>query len=136
MEYDSSVSLIRKRGFFIVKYFYEMEIDKYIYYRIPKPLFTNMKYKKMDPLAKVLYGLFLDRTTLSRVNGWVDDKGRVFFYFKISEIEELLSVSNKTAGNLIKELTKYDLLEVVRQGCNLPNILYLGQYDLSTESTG
>lgn len=116
-----------------MKYFYELEIDKYIYYRIPKPLFTNTKYKSMQPLAKVLYGLFLDRTTLSRVNGWVDEQGRVFFYYKISEVAEMLGISDKTAGNLIKELVKYDLLEIVRQGCNLPNIMYLGQYELSTE---
>jgi hypothetical protein len=89
----------------------------------------------MDPLAKVLYGIFLDRNSLSRINGWVDQEGRIFFYFKISEVSEMLNIGDKTAGNLYKELVKYDLLEVVRQGCNLPNILYLGQYELSTDCT-
>jgi hypothetical protein len=109
-----------------------MEIDKYIYYRIPKPLFTSIRYKDMSPMSKILYGILLDRCSLSRVNEWVDEQGRVFFYFKISEAADMLSISEKTAGNLFKELTKYDLLEVVRQGCNMPNILYLGQYELST----
>jgi hypothetical protein len=115
-----------------LRYFYEMEIDKYIYYRIPKPLFTNEKYKKMLPLAKVLYGIFLDRTTLSRVNGWVDSEGRVFFYFKRTEVAEMLGITEKTASILYKELENYDLLEAIPQGKNLPKILYLGQYELST----
>jgi hypothetical protein len=122
------------KGGFILRYFYETQIDKYIYYRIPKPLFTEEKYKDMSPLSKVLYGIFLDRCTLSRVNGWVDDQGRVFFYFKVEEVMELLSVSNKTAIKLMKELGQNDLLEIFRQGCNMPNALYLGQYELSTGS--
>ena len=69
-----------------MRYFKENEIDKYIYYRIPKPLFSNAKYKHMMTLSKVLYGIFLDRCSLSRINGWVDQEGRVYFYFKISDI--------------------------------------------------
>lgn len=115
-----------------MKYFYEMEIDKYIYYRIPKPLFTSIRYKDMSPMSKILYGIFLDRNSLSRANGWVDGQGRVYFYFKHTEAAEMLGVTEKTIRKLIKELVNNDLLEVVRQGCNLPNILYLGQYELST----
>jgi hypothetical protein len=113
-----------------------MEIDKYIYYRIPKPLFTSIRYADMSPMAKILYGIFLDRNSLSRVNGWVDNQGRVFFYFKHSESAEMLGINEKTIRKLMKELVENDLLEVVRQGRNLPNILYLGQYELSTEYTG
>lgn len=115
-----------------MKYFYEDQVDTYIYYRIPKPLFVNDKYKEMLPLAKVLYGIFLDRTTLSRANGWVDEQGRVFFYYKRTEVAEMLGITEKTATLLSKELVKYDLLEVIKQGKNMPNILYLGQYELST----
>jgi hypothetical protein len=118
-----------------LKYFKENEIDKYIYYRIPKPLFTEMRYKKMSPMAKVVYGICLDRNSLSRINGWVDEEGRIYFYFKRTELAAMLDLSEKTAGLLFQELVKYDLLEIVPQGCNKPNILYLGQYVLSTEST-
>jgi hypothetical protein len=123
---------VARKGADSLKYFYEMEIDKYIYYRIPKPLFTSIRYKDMSPMSKILYGIFLDRNSLSRVNGWVDEQGRVYFYFKHSEAAEMLGVTEKTIRKLMKELVDNDLLEVVRQGCNLPNILYLGQYELST----
>jgi hypothetical protein len=109
-----------------------MEIDKYIYYRIPKPLFTSIRYVDMSPMAKILYGIFLDRNSLSRINGWVDEQGRVYFYFKHIEAADMLGVTEKTIRKLMKELIENDLLEVVRQGCNLPNMLYLGQYELST----
>lgn len=115
-----------------MRYFYETNIDAFIYYRIPKPLFTSIRYTDMSPMAKILYGIFLDRNSLSRVNGWVDEQGRVFFYFKHTEAAEMLNVTEKTIRKLMKELIEYELLEVVRQGCNLPNILYLGQYELST----
>jgi hypothetical protein len=115
-----------------MKYFYEYEIDNYIYYKIPKPLFTDEKYKDMLPLAKVLYGIFLDRNSLSKANGWIDDQGRVFFYFKVEDVCEMLNVSNKTATKLMKELEKYDLLWIYRQGLRKPNALYLGHFELST----
>ena len=86
----------------------------------------------MSPMSKILYGIFLDRNSLSRVNGWVDEQGRVYFYFKHIEAAEMLGVTEKTIRKLMKELVNNDLLEVSRQGCNLPNILYLGQYELST----
>jgi hypothetical protein len=120
------------KGGFILRYFYEMEIDKYIYYRIPKPLFSSMKYKDMSPLSKILYGILLDRCTLSRANGWVDKEGRVFFYYTVEDACEMLNMSNKTVIKAFKELEKYDLLQIVRQGLRKPNILYLGQYELST----
>jgi hypothetical protein len=91
-----------------------------------------MRYKDMTPLSKILYGLFLDRCTLSRANGWVDNQGRVFFYFTIEDVCGMLNISNKTAIKIIKELEKNELLEIVRQGLRKPNIFYLGQYELST----
>ena len=109
-----------------------MEIDKYIYYRIPKPLFTSMRYKDMPAMSKVLYGILLDRCTLSRLNGWIDEQGRVYFYYTVEDICSMLNISNKTTIKLFKELEKNDLLEIVRQGCRKPNKLYLGQYELST----
>ena len=117
-----------------MKYFYEYEIDNYIYYKIPKPLFADEKYKDMLPLAKVLYGIFLDRNSLSKANGWIDDQGRVFFYYPIKEVMALLNISNKTVTKLMDELEKYDLLWVYQQGLRKPNALYLGHFELSTST--
>ena len=46
-------------------YYYGNEAEQYSFYRIPKALLTDPRYKK----AKVLYGLLLDRMGLSVKNG-------------------------------------------------------------------
>ena len=46
-------------------YFQGMECDMYSFYRIPKLLFTSEYFKNLSCEAKVLYGLMLDRMSLS-----------------------------------------------------------------------
>lgn len=47
------------------KYFYGTEADQFSFYRIPKALFTNDCFKDLSSDAKILYGLMLDRMSLS-----------------------------------------------------------------------
>ena len=60
-----------------LNYYYGNEADQYSFYRIPKILLTDRRYKGVSLEAKVLYGLLLDRMGLSARNGWLDDNGRV-----------------------------------------------------------
>lgn len=46
-------------------YYYGCEAEQYTFYRFPKALFTNNRYKAMSDSAKILYGLMLDRMGLS-----------------------------------------------------------------------
>ena len=55
-----------------LSYFYGREADQYSFYRIPKLLFTEEYFKKISVEAKVLYGLMLDRMSLSMKNQWFD----------------------------------------------------------------
>ena len=50
---------------------------KYSHIKIPKALFKNPQYASISPLAKLLYGFLLDRTSLSGVSGdrWLDEDG-------------------------------------------------------------
>lgn len=56
-------------------YFYGKEGEQYSFYRIPKALFTTECFKNMTTDAKILYGLLLDRVSLSVENGWMDAEG-------------------------------------------------------------
>ena len=58
-------------------YFYGAEADQFSFYRIPKVLFTEKRFQGISAEAKVLYGLLLDRMSLSARNGWLDEEGRV-----------------------------------------------------------
>lgn len=59
-------------------YFYGEQAEQYAFYRIPKVLITDDAFEKLSTDAKVLYGLFLDRVSLSSNSGWVDEYGRVY----------------------------------------------------------
>ena len=59
-------------------YYYGNEAEQYSFYRIPKTLLTDPRYKSVSIEAKVLYGLLLDRMGLSVKNGWMDSDKRVY----------------------------------------------------------
>ena len=81
-------------------YFYGQQSDLFTFYRVPKVLFTNERFWNVSADAKMLYGILLDRMSLSAKNGWLDDAGRVYIIFTIDEIKESLGCAEKKAVNL------------------------------------
>ena len=69
-----------------LSYFYGKEADQYSFYKIPKLLFTDDHYKSISVESKVLYGLMLDRMSLSLKNQWLDGEGRAYIYFSLEDI--------------------------------------------------
>lgn len=53
-------------------YFYGIQSEQFAFYRIPKVLFTDDRFRVLSAEAKTLYGILLDRVTLSAKNGWID----------------------------------------------------------------
>ena len=82
---------------------------------------------KMDisQTAKLLYALLLDRSTLSQKNGWQDDEGRIYVFYPVAEIAEILDKSTMTVQSALKELDMAGLLERERSGFSAPNRLYV-----------
>ena len=78
-------------------YYYGNEADQYSFYRIPKTLLTDHRYKSVSIEAKVLYGLMLDRMGLSVRNGWLDSDGRVYIYFTQEDAMVMLSCGQDQA---------------------------------------
>ncbi len=68
-----------------LSYFYGKEADQYSFYKIPKLLFTDTYFKSLSVESKVLYGLMLDRMSLSVKNQWVDSEGRAYIYFSLED---------------------------------------------------
>ena len=75
----------------ILKYFTGGEADQFTFYRIPKQLFTNRYFRNLSTDAKVLYGLMLDRISLSVKNHWIDEQNRVYIYFSVEDTMEYLN---------------------------------------------
>ncbi|MDD3141165.1 MAG: DUF6017 domain-containing protein [Lachnospiraceae bacterium] len=112
-------------------YFYGKEADMLSFYRIPKLLFTNDLFKVLSTDAKVLYGLMLDRMSLSIKNKWFDEENRAYIYFSIEEIMEMLNCKKNKAIGIMKELdaeTGIGLLEKRRQGQGKPSMIYVKSF--------
>ena len=56
------------------EYFYGAQAEQFSFYRIPKALFTEPNFRELSTDAKVLYGILLDRMSLSLKNQWLDKK--------------------------------------------------------------
>lgn len=61
-----------------LSYYYGYEAEQFSFYRIPKLLFTDSRFAGISTDARLLYGILLDRMSLSMKNGWHDDQGRVY----------------------------------------------------------
>ena len=85
-------------------YYYGNEADQYTFYRLPKVLFTDSRYKTLSDGAKILYGLMLDRMGLSMKNGWLDEQNRVFIYFTLEDVTEQMNCKNDKGVKLLAEL--------------------------------
>ena len=110
-------------------YFYGAEAEQFSFYRIPKVLFTEERFRSVSAEAKVLYGLLLDRMSLSCKNGWLDKEGRVYIIFTIEEVMTALSCADQKAGKLLHELeSKCRLIERKRQGLGKPNLIYVKNF--------
>ena len=59
-------------------YFYGQSGEMFSYFRVPKILFRDIKFKDLSTDAKTLYGILPDRMGLSVKNGWLDEQGRVY----------------------------------------------------------
>ena len=68
-----------------LSYFYGKEADQYSFYKIPKLLFTDEHFRNVSVEAKVLYGLMLDRMSLSVKNQWLDTEGRAYIYYSLED---------------------------------------------------
>lgn len=110
-------------------YFYGAQAEQFAFYRVPKVLFTNDRFKYLSAEAKTLYGILLDRVPLSAKNGWIDEQGRVYIICTIEEIMEDMNCGNKKAIQLLSDLEdKVGLIERKRQGLGKPNLIYVKNF--------
>lgn len=64
-------------------YFVGEESEQFTFLKVPKIFFTDRKFEALSYGAKILYGLLLDRMSLSRKNKWLDEQNRVYVFYMI-----------------------------------------------------
>ena len=112
----------------MLDYFYGGQADLFSFYRLPKALFVDPRFRGISAEAKILYGLLLDRMGLSTKNGWLDDAGRVYIIFTMEEIMASLYCADNKATKLMKELEGCGLIERKRRGLGKPNLIYVKNF--------
>ena len=117
-------------------YYYGSEADQFSFIRIPKIMLIDQMFQTLSMAAKVLYGVLLDRMSLSMKNEWLDEESRVYIIYQIGEIQEDLGFTKKKAMDLLAELEEFGLLEKKRRGHGLPNILYVKSFMTDKETRG
>ena len=109
-------------------YFYGQSGELFSYFRIPKALFQDRRFRQLSTDARTLYGILLDRMSLSAKNGWLDEQGRVYIIYTVREVQESLCCAEHKAVKLFRELEQLDLIERKRRGLGRPSLIYVKDF--------
>ena len=114
-----------------LEFYYGQEADQFTFYRLPKALIVDARFKDISNNAKLLYGLMLDRMALSMKNGWFDEENRAYIHYTVENIMEDLGCAKATCVKVIAELDSkkgIGLIEKKRQGQGKPTMIYVKQF--------
>ena len=109
-------------------YFYGQAGELFSFFRIPKALFQEQRFQSLSTDAKILYGILLDRMSLSAKNGWRDEQGRVYIIYTVREVQESLCCAEHKAVKLFRELEDIGLVERKRRGLGRPSLIYVKDF--------
>ncbi len=101
------------------------EIDSQEFFKMPKSLYTNSRYKDLSDGARCAYTIMLNRMSVSKKNGWADEKGNIFIIYSVKDLANFMGKSERTISRYKKELEKHGLIYEIRQGLNRPNLIYV-----------
>lgn len=73
-------------------YYYGSQADQFSFFRLPKLLIRDKRFKDVSSDAKILYGILLDRMSLSMKNRWMDDENRCKSQYKNAQKSEYKNV--------------------------------------------
>lgn len=105
--------------------------------KIPKDLFRMPQYCGVSPMAKLLYGFLMDRTSLSAANGerWMDECGECFVYFPITEIMDRFQCGHDKAATLLRELEQAGLITRTLKNRGKPYRIVIRPFETSSKSS-
>lgn len=115
----------------VFDYYYGKEAEQFSFYRIPRMLIKDKHFSTLSNDAKILYGLMLDRMSLSLRNEWQDDQDRTYIIYTIDNIMEDLNCGKNKAVKIMAELDSsggIGLIERVRRGLGKPDIIYVKNF--------
>lgn len=119
-------------------YYYGVEAEQFSFYRVPRTLIKDKRFKDLSSDAKLLYGLMLDRMALSMKNGWLDDENRVYIIYTLENIIDDLNCGKDKGVKILAELDGdkgVGLIERKKRGLGKPTIIYVKNF-ITCEEAG
>lgn len=95
------------------------------FYIIPREIITDKRFKDVSIGAKLLYGIFLDRRDMSVSNNWIDNNNRIYIFYTVESIMNVLNCSKGTAIKYLAELESVGLISRKKQGQHYPDMIYV-----------
>ena len=93
---------------------------------IPFPRFLmEDRLADLSTDAKVLYALMLDRASISKVNGFIEEDGTIRLYFTVEQAQKKLHRSRQCATRIFRELEYSGLICRRKQGLGKPAMITL-----------
>jgi hypothetical protein len=118
-------------------YYYGIEAEQFSFYRVPRLLIKDERFKGLSSDAKLLYGLMLDRMSLSMKNGWLDEENRAYIIYTVDAIMEDLGCAKATCAKIMKELDSENgigLIEKKHRGLGKPDIIYVKNFSTVSDT--
>ncbi len=115
-------------------YYYGLQSETFSFIRTPKILLKDKRFSGLRAESVLLYGILLDRQSLSQANQWFDEENRVYIIFPLKEIMEELNYGHSKCTSLLQELESYGLIERKKRGLGKPDIIYVKNFIYKEES--
>lgn len=88
--------------------------------KLPNFLFEAPTFQPLFNEVKLLYTFILRQADAYR---------RIYLYYPICEMVNLLHFGRHKAGNTLRELQYVELIDIKKQDCGKPNCIYLKSYE-------
>lgn len=108
-------------------FYSEEDVKNFTFYKFPKALFSEAKYRDLSDSAKILYMIYYDRLMLSIENRYYDGNGIVYIYYSIKDVMAELNWSRDKVKRAMHCLDDNELILLERESSGLAYRIYVAK---------
>ncbi len=109
----------------VKQYYYGVEGQQFSFIQTPKVLVWHAAFAPLSDGAKLLYSIMLDRMSLSKKRGYIDEEDKVYIVMPNKEVMVTMGCGEHKAINLLRELEAFGLIQRRRLGQGRPSRIYV-----------
>ena len=119
-------------------YFWGQDVEMSKFYRVPKALYTGEYFRGISFEAKAIYGMMIDRVSLSIKNGWLDEDGKTYIHYSVADIMADTGCGKNKILKCLKELEEDEIdgideyqaySEIIRENIDMDSLVQRYPYE-------